>query len=226
MSWKETPVHQSTATLQNGSLGKFFDHVENDYTPITEVDSEDETLSLEGNVITKRQNSRYANDDAAYIYRHVIVFVFLVSIVTSGILVLTNAMYTTNLEKDVCRVQEYTLEKITNLGKTEIELKRDNVKLCSVHEWNVAIHLRKGCSAGALNSSEEKCVAELKLDGFGIFRNYENLVTGKMSHILTGANNTIKTSKVYIRLEDRGIALSRGKQPPQIDPQIFLTIEY
>lgn len=198
--------------------------MENGYTRIAENDSEDEAVSLEGGVI--RKNSPYASDDAAYVYRHVIVFIFLVSIVASGIIVVTNAMYSANLEKDICRVMEYTLQKQNGLGTTKIELKKDGVKLCSVHGWDVSIHLRKGCSPDALVSIDEKCVAELRINDFGIFRNYQNLITGKMSHILTGANDTVKTSRVYIRLEDRGIALSRGKQPPPIDPQAFLTVDY
>lgn len=223
MSWEETRIRQSSTTRQTGGIGKFFENVGDGYTRVTEIDSEDETISLEGDV---NRGSPYTSNDAAYIYRHVIVFVFLVSIVTSGIIVLTNVMYTANLEKDVCRVQEYVLTKTSRLGKTEIELKKDDVKLCSVYGWDVSIYLTKGCSADALESIEEKCVSELRLNDFGIFRNYQNLVTGKMSHILTGANDTVKTSKAYIRFEDRGIAFSRGKQPPQIDPQVFLTIEY
>ena len=224
MSSEETRLRKSTATHQNEGVTKFFSTMENGYTRIAENDSEDEAVSLEGGVI--RKNSPYASDDAAYVYRHVIVFIFLVSIVASGIIVVTNAMYSANLEKDICRVMEYTLQKQNGLGTTKIELKKDGVKLCSVHGWDVSIHLRKGCSPDALVSIDEKCVAELRINDFGIFRNYQNLITGKMSHILTGANDTVKTSRVYIRLEDRGIALSRGKQPPPIDPQAFLTVDY
>lgn len=224
MSSEETRLRKSTATYQNESVGKFFSKMGDGYTPIAENDSEDEDVSLERDVI--RKNSPYASADAAYIYRHVIVFVFLVSIVASGIIVVTNAMYSANLEKDICRVEEYMLQKQSRLGKTEIELKKDGVILCSVDGWDISIHLRKGCSPDALVSIEEKCVAELRVNDFGIFRNYQNLITGKMSHILTGANDSVKTSRVYIRIEDRGIALSRGKQPPLIDPQAFLTVDY
>lgn len=223
MSRQDARVRQSSAARQNGSVGKLFEKLGDGYTLVAKNDSEDEDVSLDGDVT---RDSPYASRDAAYVYRHVIVFVFLVSIVASGIIVVTNAAYTANLERSTCRVEEYTLEKTSKLGRTDVELKRDGIGLCSVRGWDVSIHLRKGCSPDALATTEEKCVAELRVSEFGVFRNYRNLVTGRISHILTGANDSAKTSRVYLRLEDRGIALSRGKQPPAIDPQTFLTVEY